>query len=132
MEGHQASAFATGYAATKVSNVINSIKTEESGSMFTLPEHLHSSLVLVGLCSSIFSFQFTWTKGPGELFAITWRPSSVVHRLQTFHISSFFSETTGLIGTKLSRNVPWMVLFKVSVFRSSRIFNMAARANNML
>ena len=56
MEGHQASAFAAGYAATKVSNVINSITTEESGSMFTLPEHLHSSLVLVGLCSSIFSF----------------------------------------------------------------------------
>jgi hypothetical protein len=48
------------------------------------------------------------------------------------HISSFFSETTGPIGTKLSRNVPWMVLYKVSVFRSSRIFNMAARANNML
>jgi hypothetical protein len=35
-------------------------------------------------------------------------------------------------GTKLSRNVPWMVLYKVIVFRSSRIFNMAARANNML
>jgi hypothetical protein len=26
----------------------------------------------------------------------------------------------------------WMVLYKVSVFRSSRIFNMAAMANNML
>jgi hypothetical protein len=50
----------------------------------------------------------------------------------TFHISSFFSETTGPIGTKLSMNVPWMVLYNVSVFRSSRIFNMAARANNML
>ena len=37
----------------------------------------------------------------------------------------------GPIGTKLSRNVPWMVLYKVSVFRYSRIFNMAARANNM-
>jgi hypothetical protein len=36
------------------------------------------------------------------------------------------------IGTKLGRNVPWMVLYKVTVFRSSRIFNMAARANNML
>jgi hypothetical protein len=47
-------------------------------------------------------------------------------------ISSFFSETTGPIGTKLSRNVPWMVLYKITVFRSSRIFNMAARANNML
>jgi hypothetical protein len=43
---------------------------------------------------------------------------------------SFFSETNGPIGTKLSRNVPWVVLYKVSVFRSSRIFNMAARANN--
>ena len=41
-------------------------------------------------------------------------------------------QTTGPIGTKLSRNVPWMVLYKVTVFRSSRIFNMAARANNML
>jgi hypothetical protein len=50
--------------------------------------------------------------------------------LWTFHISSFFSETTGPIGTKLSRNVPWMVLYKVTVFRSSRIFNMAAKANN--
>jgi hypothetical protein len=36
------------------------------------------------------------------------------------------------IFTKLSRNVPWMVLYKVTVFRSSRIFNMAARTNNML
>jgi hypothetical protein len=33
---------------------------------------------------------------------------------------------------QISRNVPWMVLYKVTVFRSSRIFNMAARANNML
>ena len=56
--------------------------------------------------------------------------ASVVCRLSTFHISSFFSETTGPIGTKLSRNVPWMVLYKV--FCSSWIFNMAARANNML
>jgi hypothetical protein len=31
-----------------------------------------------------------------------------------------------------SRNVPCMVLYKVSVFRSNRIFNMAPRANNML
>jgi hypothetical protein len=46
--------------------------------------------------------------------------------------ASFFSETAGPIGTKLSRNVPWMVLYKVTVFRSSRIFNMAARAINML
>ena len=52
--------------------------------------------------------------------------------LPSLHISSFFSETTGPIGTKLSRNVPWMVLYKVSVFRSSRIFNMTAMANNML
>jgi hypothetical protein len=42
------------------------------------------------------------------------------------------SETTGPTGTKLSRNVPWMVLYKVTVFHSSWIFNMAARANNML
>ena len=59
-------------------------------------------------------------------------PSLGVRRLYIFHISSFFSESTGPIGTKLSRNVPWVVLYKVSVFRSSRIFNMAARANNML
>jgi hypothetical protein len=43
-----------------------------------------------------------------------------------------FLNTTGPIRTKLSRNVPWMVLYKVTVFRSSWIFNMAARANNML
>jgi hypothetical protein len=43
--------------------------------------------------------------------------ASVVCKL---HISSFFSETTGPIGTKLRRHVPWMVLYKVSVFRSSR------------
>jgi hypothetical protein len=36
------------------------------------------------------------------------------------------------IGTKLSMNVPGMVLYNVSVFRSSRIFNMAAITNNML
>jgi hypothetical protein len=39
------------------------------------------------------------------------------------HIIGPVSETTGPIGTKLSRNVPWMVLYKVSVFHSSRIFN---------
>jgi hypothetical protein len=43
-------------------------------------------------------------------------------------ISSFFSETTGLIGTKLSRNVPWMVLYKISLFRSDMKFKMAATA----
>jgi hypothetical protein len=53
-------------------------------------------------------------------------PSLGVCRLLTFHISSFFSETTGPIGAKLSRNVPCMVLYKVTVFRSSRLFNMAA------
>ena len=49
--------------------------------------------------------------GPKVTIAITWRPSSV-----NFSHFSFFSETTGPIGTKLSRNVPWMVLYKVSVF----------------
>ena len=67
-----------------------------------------------------------------HLASVVCRLLSVVCRLLTFHISSFFSETTGPIGTKLSRNVPWMVLYKVTVFRSSRIFNMAAKANNML
>jgi hypothetical protein len=38
----------------------------------------------------------------------------------------------GPVGTKLSRNVPWMVLYKVSVFRSSRIFNMVARAEKYI
>jgi hypothetical protein len=33
---------------------------------------------------------------------------------------------------KQKLDVPWMVLYKVSVFRSSRIFNMAVGANNML
>jgi hypothetical protein len=32
------------------------------------------------------------------------------------HFPIGFSETTGPIGTKLSRNVPWMVLYKVTVF----------------
>ena len=31
-------------------------------------------------------------------------------------LSSFFFETTGPIGTKLSRNVPWMVLYKILFF----------------
>jgi hypothetical protein len=35
------------------------------------------------------------------------------------------------IGIK-KQKLAWMVLYKVSVFRSSRIFNMAARGNNML
>jgi hypothetical protein len=42
------------------------------------------------------------------------------------------TETTNIIKAKLYMNVHWMVLYKISVFRSSRIFNMAARANNML
>jgi hypothetical protein len=73
-----------------------------------------------------------WNQRSRWTIAITWRPSSVVCKLFIFQISSFFSETTGPIGTKLSRNVPWMVLYKVTVFRSSRIFNMAARANNRM
>jgi hypothetical protein len=43
--------------------------------------------------------------------AITWGLLSV-----TFYICIFFSETTGPIGTKLSRNVHWMVLYKVYDF----------------
>ena len=46
--------------------------------------------------------------------------------------SNAFSETTNMIKAKLYMNVHWMVLYKIYVFRSSRIFNMAARANNML
>jgi hypothetical protein len=56
--------------------------------------------------------------------------ASVVCQLFTFQASS--PKPLLPIGTKLSRNVPWIVVYKVSVFRSSRIFNMAARANNML
>jgi hypothetical protein len=37
-----------------------------------------------------------------------------------------------MIEAKLYMNVHWMVLYTIYVFRSSRIFNMAARANNML
>jgi hypothetical protein len=37
-----------------------------------------------------------------------------------FHISIVFSETTGPIGTKLSWNVPWMVLYKVSGIKKNR------------
>ena len=46
--------------------------------------------------------------------------------------NAFFSETTNMIKAKLYMNVHWMVLYKFTVFRSSRIFNIAARANNML
>ena len=56
--------------------------------------------------------------------AITWRLSSV-----NFSHFKLLLRNTGPIGTQLSRNVPWMVLYKVTVFR---IFNMAAKANNML
>ena len=42
------------------------------------------------------------------------------------------SETTELIEPKLYMDVLWMVLYKITVFRSSLIFNMAARANNVL
>ena len=44
------------------------------------------------------------------LIAITWHQwwSSV-----NFYISMFFSETTGPIGSKLGRNVHWMVPYKV-------------------
>jgi hypothetical protein len=55
--------------------------------------------------------------------AITWRPSSV-------NFSSFFSETTGPIGTKLSRNVPWMVLYKVSVFRTKNTDNTMTKSTD--
>ena len=83
--------------------------------------------------------------------AISWRPSSVVSRLQTFHISSFFSETTGPIGaygknvskcffsettwtiqTKLPRNDHWKVLYKVSVVYADQKSKMAAIAGHRL
>jgi hypothetical protein len=76
----------------------------------------------MGLFLVLLDQRSMWT------IAITWRPSSV----NFSHFSSFFSSTTRPIGTKLSRNVHWMVLYKVYVFRSSLIFNMATRAKNML
>ncbi len=66
----------------------------------SLPVKREGSLLLVHLDQ-----RSRWT------IAITWRPSSV-----NFHISSFFSETTWIIETKLPRNVHWKVLYKVSVF----------------
>ena len=42
------------------------------------------------------------------------------------------SETTELIEPKLYMDILWMVLYKITVFRSSLIFKMAARANNVL
>ena len=62
--------------------------------------------------------------------------TTAIHRLTLDPMgkcsNAFFSETTNIIKAKLYMNVPWMVLYKVTVFRSSRIFNMAARVNNML
>ena len=42
------------------------------------------------------------------------------------------SETTELIEPKLYMDVLWIVLYKITVFCSSLIFNMAARAKNVL
>ena len=67
---------------------------------------------------------YLMTKGSGELL-----PSLGVHKLFTFQASS--PKPLGQL-EPLSRNVPSMVLYKLNVFRSSRIFNMAAKANNML
>jgi hypothetical protein len=41
-------------------------------------------------------------------------------------------KTFTIENSKKKGHVPWMDLYKVSVFRSSQIFNMAARAKNML
>jgi hypothetical protein len=59
-------------------------------------------------------------------------PIGIKNRNLVKDIPMIISDTTGPIGAKLSRNVPEMVLYKVSVFHSSWIFNMAARANNVL
>ena len=69
-----------------------------------------------------------------RLSSVVCRLSSVVCRLSSVNFSHFklLLRNHWSIGTKLSRNVPWMVLYKITVFRSSRIFNMTARANNML
>jgi hypothetical protein len=62
--------------------------------------------------------------------AITWRPSSVVCKLFTFQASS--QKPLCQLEPNLAGMFLLIVLYKVSVFRSSRIFNMSARANNML
>ena len=58
--------------------------------------------------------------------------ATTIHRLTLDPMgkcsNAFFSETTNMIKAKLYMNVHWMVLYKVTVFRSSRIFNMAATA----
>jgi hypothetical protein len=56
--------------------------------------------------------------------------ASVVCKLFTFQASS--PKPLGRLEPNLAGIFPWMVLYKLTVFRSSRIFNMAARANNML
>ena len=62
--------------------------------------------------------------------------ATAIHRLTLDPMgkcsNAFFSEIRNMIKAKLYMNVHWIVLYKVTVFRSSRIFNMAARANNML
>ena len=45
---------------------------------------------------------------------------------------NILSETTELIEPKLYMDVLWMILYKIGVFRSSLIFKMATRANNVL
>jgi hypothetical protein len=59
-------------------------------------------------------------------------PYDFIYMLYIIANTNSGHKTSMSVGTKLSRNVPWMVLYKLSVFGLSRIFNMAATANNML
>ena len=66
---------------------------------------------------------------PGPI-AITWRPLSVVCKLFTFQASS--PKPLGRLEPNLAGMFLGWSSTKLLFFRTSRIFNMAARANNML
>jgi hypothetical protein len=111
-----------------------------------LKVHVNYCHHLASVVCKLFTFQASSPTPLGQLYFETFnslqrqKSGTVIYRYIIEEIEfdlyivkiSHHTDTTGPIGTKLSRNVPWMVLYKVSVFHSSRIFNMAARANNML